>query len=222
MYTQGKGERVKVIAKKMRNAFAFFYTLRPKSYNLSEGFTLVEMIVSIALFSVVMIVCTGALLAIVGANRKAQALQSVINNLNISLDGMVRAVRMGSNYHCGSGNYALPQDCNTENGETIFAFLPFGVPEGGNQWVYSYDETNKSIMRSTDGSLPIAITAPEVDIEYMRFFVVGTTRGCTVDPCDTIQPKVVMVVKGSAPTSDSRARTTFHIQVTAVQRLLDL
>ena len=61
-----------------------------------SGFTLVEMIVAVALFAVVMLISVAALLALVDANRKAQALQSVMNNLNIALDGMVRSVRMGS------------------------------------------------------------------------------------------------------------------------------
>ena len=75
-----------------------------------KGFTLVEMIVAVALFAVVMLISVGTLLALVGANRKAQALQSVINNLNITLDGMVRAIRMGGNFHCGEGTYTSTQN----------------------------------------------------------------------------------------------------------------
>ena len=90
----------------------------------SAGFTLVEMIVAVALFAVVMLVSVGALLSLTAANRKAQALQSVINNLNVALDGMVRSIRMGSDYHCGGGTYALPQDCAV--GGTALAFEAFG------------------------------------------------------------------------------------------------
>src|SRR3989344_8697452 len=80
------------LAEKCKNAFRLFphsatsYQL-PATSSL-RGFTLVEMIVAIALFSIVMVVSVGALLALVTANRKAQALQSVMNNLNIALDGM--------------------------------------------------------------------------------------------------------------------------------------
>src|SRR3990167_8812616 len=104
-----------------------------------RGFTLVELIVSIGLFSIVMLVSVGALLALTGANRKAQALQSVMNNLNIALDGMVRSIRMGSDYHCGTGVFIGTgnlDDCSTSGG-TRFVFKPFdGDP---NQWVYLYD-----------------------------------------------------------------------------------
>jgi len=74
----------------------------PNTKYRSHGFTLIEMIVAVGLFSIVMLVSISALLSLVDANRKAQALQSVMNNLNIAVDGMVREIREGSNYRCGS------------------------------------------------------------------------------------------------------------------------
>ncbi len=182
-----------------------------------RGFTLVEMIVAVALFAVVMLVCVGALLALVNANRKAQALQSVMNNLNIALDGTVRAIREGSNFHCGGGSYTTPTDCT--NGDSTFAFEPYGNTSSDVPWVYTFAHDSNGrgrIYKSENGNSPVAITAPEVSIEDMEFYVVGTTRK------DSVQPKVVIVIKGTAGTVGSSARTTFHIQATAVQRLLDL
>lgn len=184
------------------------------------GFTLVEMIVSVALFAVVMLVCVGALLSLVNANRKAQALQSVMNNLNIALDGMVREIRMGSLYYCASNisqlsaNYT-PQSCQL--GGDAFAFEPYNKTIADPPTVYSYNATTKRIYKSVEGASPIPITAPEVTIEEMRFYVVGTDRANDYD-----QPKVVIMVKGTAGSATAAVRTTFHIQATAVQRLLDL
>lgn len=188
------------------------------------GFTLVELIVAVGLFAIVMVVCVGALLSLVNANRKAQALQSVINNVNIALDGMVRSARMGSGYHgaggdasCGGADYTTPHDCAT--GGTVFAFEPYGNTSADQPWVYSFQQDSNGVGRiykSENGGTPIAITAPEVSIDDVEFYVVGTTAG------DSTQPKVVIVIKGTAGVPNSRVRTTFHIQATAVQRLLDL
>src|SRR3989344_8326330 len=55
----------------------FLRSLKADSYQLpagSRGVTLVEMIVAVALFEIVVLFSAGALLALVGANRKAQAL----------------------------------------------------------------------------------------------------------------------------------------------------
>src|SRR3989338_9484397 len=89
------------------------------------GFTLIEMIVSIALFAVVMTVAVGALLSLTGANKKAQALQSVMNNLNISVDSMVRNIRMGRDYECvggtSTGTDTDTADCPSGRTEILFA-----------------------------------------------------------------------------------------------------
>ncbi len=70
---------------------------------VSRGFTLVEIIVSLAIFSVVATVALGALIKIVDANRKAQTLHSAITNLNFALESMSREMRVGTKYHCDSG-----------------------------------------------------------------------------------------------------------------------
>lgn len=207
----------------MHKLFAIRYSLNARS----RGFTLVELIVSVGLFAIVMLVAVGALLALTGANRKAQALQSVMNNLNIALDGMVRSIRMGSNYHCGSaGGITTVQNCPT-TGDTLFAFEPFGGDSGlpNDQWIYFYDASDKRIYKSVNGTIlnASALTSPEVTIDNMRFYVQGTTPGCdTSSPCSPVQPKVVITVQGTAGAASLKTKTTFSIQATAVQRLLDL
>lgn len=187
----------------------------------ARGFTLVEMIVAVALFAVVMLICVGALLALVAANRKAEALESVMNNLNVSLDDMVRSVRMGSNYRCGSQTPSPNGDC--QNGSNILYITPFGAdPTNRTQdWGYIFD-TNGSycgvgrLCKVVGNGTPVAITSPQVAIDSLTFYVVGTTRD------DTTQPKVVITVKGTAGAANIKTTSDFHIQATAVQRLLDL
>ena len=69
-----------------------------------RGFTLIEVLVSTGIFTVVMVIALGALLAMVERDRKAQTLKTVINNLNFALDSMSRAIRTGEEYHCGSSS----------------------------------------------------------------------------------------------------------------------
>jgi type II secretory pathway pseudopilin PulG len=191
--------------------------LAPAAAAPQRGFTLIELTVSVALFIVVMLVAVGALLALVDANRKARALESVINNLNITLDGMVRAIRMGSIYNCGGADVPNPATgANCASGGTSFSFAPYGSDAGDQTERVVYTFSNGQLFRSMQGgSNPIAVTAPEVSINSMTFYVVGTVVG------DTAQPKVVMVVKGTAGASN-KTRTTFYIQATGVQRTLDI
>ncbi len=174
--------------------------------------------VAVALFSVVMLVSIGALLSLADANRKAQALQSVMNNLNTAIDGMVRSIRMGSTYHCGNtGTYETARSC--QNGDTLIAFENFyGDPNvATDQWVYWYDPTAKRMYKSQNaGATQFALTAQEVQIDDVKFFVVGAENS------DIIQPKVVIVLRGTAGGTNVKTKTSFSVQSTAVQRAIDI
>jgi type II secretory pathway pseudopilin PulG len=181
--------------------------------------------VAVTLFAVVMLVAVGALLSLVDANRKARALESVMNNLNIAVDGMVRSIRMGNTFNCGAVGIpsANSDDGDCPNGDPRFSFAPFGSDpmDPGERWVYFFQDNQ--LWRSRTGSFSdaVAITAPEVRIDDVTFYVVGTARGNS-DLQDTTQPKVVIVVKGTTNTGNDRTETTFYLQATAVQRVLDL
>ncbi len=74
------------------------------------GFTLVEMIVAVAVFSVVATVSVGALLMLIGTNEQLQSEQSVMTNLSFALDSMTREIRTGTWYYC---EYSQNNDNNT-------------------------------------------------------------------------------------------------------------
>ncbi|MBI3573842.1 type II secretion system protein [Candidatus Kaiserbacteria bacterium] len=95
---------------------------------MKRGFTLIEMMVAMSIFAIVMLVGVGALLSLVQANTRAQAINSVINNLNAAIENMSRTIRVGTVYHCetsptppSAATLATPQDC-AAGGGVLFAF----------------------------------------------------------------------------------------------------
>lgn len=81
-----------------------------------SGFTLIEMIVSLALFSSVITISIGALLTMIATNQALQSEQSVMTNLSFALDSMTREIRTGIHYYCASRpNYSAGGE------EAIFA-----------------------------------------------------------------------------------------------------
>lgn len=182
-----------------------------------KGFTLIELIVSVAIFATTMTIALGALLSMSESNRRAEALKSVVNNLNFALEDMSRQLRTGYNYHCGSGGDAAtpaPLDCAAVGQ----SYLAFTGPTG--QTVTYCLGTSAGCNSSGDailkkvGSGPFEmVTSPEVDITALTFYVLGAAQV-------GVQPKVVMLLSGAVQITQSQ-RSTFNLQTTITQRLYD-
>jgi len=182
-----------------------------------KGFTLIEMMVAVALFSVVMLVSVGSLLSLIDASKRAQGIQSVMNNLNVALDGMVRAMRMGQNYE--------------SNDVHNLSFTPFNKPT--ETWVYRFEETTPAGSSEPRGRLhkvynvtgigivDVPLTAAEVDIDSVEFYITGTYKS-PEGVKDNLQPRAMMIVRGKAGFDKLKTTTYFNIQASATQRLLDL
>lgn len=189
-----------------------------------EGFSLLEMIVAIAVFLVAFLIILGALVSVNDAARKTESARTATDNLSAAIDLMSRNVRVGNNFHCGcgaAGSPSTPGDNTFPSGARDCAMsdslggggdvcLAFEGQQGdssnpNDQIVYKLSEG--SIARSIDsGASYIPLTAPELRISNLRFYVYGTKSGDD-------QPVVTMVVRGSASTTE-RTRTTFDLQTT--------
>ena len=180
------------------------------------------MLVSVAIFSIVMTLALGSLLALSVADRKAETLKSGVDNVTFALDSMSRAIRTGSNYHCGSsGTLTSAQNC--PSGANYFTFLA----SNGVQTTYLLDTLNTycgqtqapygCIERSTDGGTTwIPITSPDIIVQNVGnlFYVTGAATG------DGVQPKVTVTVNSSIPVSTTQSTNVF-MQTTATQRIYD-
>ncbi|HUD03144.1 MAG TPA: type II secretion system protein [Candidatus Paceibacterota bacterium] len=197
---------------------------------MKRGFTLIEMLVSVALFSVVMVLALGALLSLSTADRKAQALKSAIDNLNFALDSMSRTIRTGSNYHCGS---ALGGNCTSGN-NTFYFTANNGVVTAYRLESLTIDSNAASVCGqtiATPGCLAISldggatwapVTSPNVIINDLSasnsylFHLWGSAQGSI----DNTQPIVVMTLSGYVQVSTTQ-QSAFHLQTTVTQRIYD-
>jgi len=176
-----------------------------------NGFTLVEMMVAVAIFSMVMVVSSGAIFGIVKANQKAETLLSVLDNVNFALESMSRNIRFGYDYHCGDlGDLALPRDCEYPAGAEAFAY--FDPIEGA---TILYRLSGGALERMNAGGDYIPITAPGAVVTRLNFFVEGAeTQNLT-------QPRVKILLEGYAGERPD-TRSSFSVQTTVSQRLIRL
>jgi len=218
--------------------------------NTQYGFLLVEMLVAVFIFSIVMFVSLGAVLTLVDTNKKNQSIKSVVNNLTLVMNGIAKNLAVSTKYYCGEADAEYPgndpkdysgsdtggtggsADCQTRP-ESAITFT-FNEDANGDGFLdvmrYKYEKTDGNntgrIVRSIDSmDNYIPVTAPEVKITDLRFYVMGTEPLIIPingdDPSgDTLQPHVVMVVKGYAGAKQS-IKSEFQIQTTVSQRALD-
>lgn len=186
-----------------------------KRQNEKRGITLIEIMVSTALFSVVMMISIGSIVSINNSNKKAQLSRTVMDNLNFAMENVSRNLRVGINYHCDIDVAPVtePRDCS--NGADSIYFD--GSRAGGQsaQMIYKLNHETHQIERSIDGGQTfISVTSPELSIDNLGFFVTGTGAH------DGKQPKVVIVIGGSAIFKKG-ITFNFSIQTMISQRRLD-
>lgn len=183
----------------------------------SRGYTLIEMVVSVAIFSVVMLVATSAFLSLISLDRKARTTNDVVTNLSFVMESLARTIRTGSRYGCngiGGG------DCWPGGGHT-FAFLD------SNGCYQTISVQNSQVVETTQSGTSactfasnIPLTDPRVTISptELTFYVVGTTPGVV----DATQPRVTITLHGTMTPDPKSPPVSFTIQTTAVQRYIDL
>jgi prepilin-type N-terminal cleavage/methylation domain-containing protein len=186
----------------------------------SKGFSLVELLVAIAIFVVVLTFSMGSLLSVLDAGRKARSLKSVMTNLNFTLEIMSREIKFGNSYRCGIASSFPPAPLNCTGQSTPGTAISFVSSEGQNI-IYRINSTGNGIEKSTNGGTSyLAVTAPEVTVQDLRFYVFNSQPESGPSP-DGAQPRVVMVVRGYAGEKPS-LQSNFILQTTVSQRSLDI
>jgi len=173
-----------------------------------EGFSLIEVIVSLGLFAVVMTIALGALFMVIAANRHAKAIKLVVNNVNVAIEGMTRELRVGSEYCADSFGVSCDDITNGGSQEIYFR------TDTGQSARYWLDNSNPrgAIKREFDNGGAFNLTGSDVDITALNFYIQGTAKG------DGIQPYVTVVVRGEIQVGD--VTDDFQLQSTISQRKL--
>ncbi len=173
-------------------------------YKTNKGFTLIELIVSISIFLTIMTVSMGSIVGVFDANRKSRTLRAAITNLNLAVESMSKEMRFGHTYAC------TPPAGDCPGGDTQMGFT-----DSENRQVF-YRFNNGVIEKSVNGGNYIGVTAPEVIIDDLTFYVLNSQP---ISTGDTNQPKVLIKIQSHAGTG--RTQTNFTLQTLVSQRTLD-
>ncbi|MFA6463472.1 MAG: type II secretion system protein [Candidatus Paceibacterota bacterium] len=183
---------------------------RPK---LVCGFTLIEVMVSVGLFAIVVLISMTAILSIIDANKKAQALNDVINNMNFSIESMVRDLRTGYNYTCGSTVASNPiSGCPP----TAVSSVTFYSSISNCDITYSWDGKTISKDESTcvGGGGNQALTSKNITVGKFDLFITNTSAASRQ------QPLILMILKATGKVG--KQSTEFDLQTLISQRRLNI
>ncbi len=213
-----------------------FINMNFSTHKKEEGFTLIEVMISIGLFSVIMIIGITAILGVNNTYRKSRTMRSAIDNLSFIMEDMARNIRLGSRYRClnGDGDISPTTIEDPVDGENCsgIAFEPFYDPTPGeddnlafaDQVIYMiYPEgdlfkgirgANFTNISSPGVGLPMNSVDLKIDYSTSGFTVFGSTLNT-----DEEQPSVLIVLNGTVIVGGQSS--DFNLQTTVSQRLLD-
>ncbi len=193
--------------------------MRKAVKNNNRGFTLIEIMVSVSIFSIIIFIVIGSIMTVFNESRKSQAMQTVMDNLNSTVESMTRTIRFGSTYHCdiNSGDINTTQDCGT-SGAPVAAANSFAVKFNNVVNIFKLDPGTGRIQQSRNGGASYYyITGSDLVIDKLMFYVSGTTN---YSGGDTRQPLVTIVIEGHSG-SKVESQYSFSMQTSVSQRVFD-
>ena len=190
-----------------------------KSGGKTFGFTLLEMLVSVAIFTIATFIIMVTLFSVINAQRKVVALQNADDNLRFAFEVMAKEIRTGGNFHCGlnlNDVSITPQNC--PSGGVSFTFQ-----NALNQAV-TYQINQNQLVKSSNGTRPcdgapataedcLRLTAPAVVIvDRLAFYANGTGS------FDGEQSRVTIVIEGQVQDPRGIGVARINLQNTVSKR----
>lgn len=194
------------------------YSVTQQHQATEKGFTLIELMVSVAIFSIVLMMALGTVLTIMDANRKARTLTEVMNNLNFSLESMTRSLKTG-----------VEPELDINANPPILRVVSIILEEDVARDRFRREETEYQLQdaadghsyigRRIDGGDWIPITSDQVDVTRFNFTVAGSAD--CAPPAECHQPRTQISIEGNVRVNE-KISSTFSLQTTVSQRKLNL
>ena len=198
-----------------------------------------EVLVATAIITVVMLVAIGSVLTIQDANRKAQAVRAIIDNLHGALENMSRKIRTGNTYYCGEvGNINqswAATDCGVTGFGTALSFIATDDvnAQEGSPTIYEmqcmphsgtdkYPDPTTGRCRGTQTGTVMyykqslgfpdfePLIDPKVNVKSLRFYVRNATGAGGY-------PSILMTIAGTIKIERINIDTPFNIETTISQ-----
>ena len=196
----------------------------------NKGFTLIEMLVSLALYTIVAVIAVGTLLVLIGGNSQSTGDQAVVTSLSYALDSMTRDIRTGTQYYCGTAAQATSsailnstttvRNCSTPSAGFSFRESGTSTTNGKSNNRIAYYYLANQLWRQVGANPAEAMLGDDIKVTAVNFFTSGASP-LHISPFGEIYQPTVTIIIDAIAVSTSNPRP-FTIQTTITQRELDI
>ncbi len=201
-----------------------------------QGYSLVEILVVLGLFSSIATLSLGALFNAQSVNARLQETQAILDNINLSSQTVTREIRFGSDFYCSttlptSQSVVPTQRKNCEEGTTPGTILIFRPSDATNEldrvaYYVSNGVLFKDVYPYLGSTTVLQMTSDDVNITSFRVNVNGantsTGENDVSNAIDYAQPLIRIYLTGKTrPAKASTPPATFDIQTAVSARELD-
>lgn len=179
---------------------------------MKNGFTLLEMVISLGIFSVLVISAIGVTIGVSNAQLRASQVQAIQDNIRFSLELITKEMRTGSSYRLSN----IGLGCNGIAGAEISFQTSLDEPR-----TYFLDTAAKTLKVIKTGSANCAEAVPFTaeDVEVERFII--RISGAETGPDDG-QPRATISLKVKAKDARLQEGSSMDLETTVIQRFRDL
>ena len=195
-----------------------FFRVNPRSYpreakrsaSINKGFTLIEILVSVAVFSLVMAATSGIFVTVLQGQRKSLANQELINNTSYNLEYISRLLRMARKQTA-----QLPS-CLSQNG------LNYEITRTGQGIKFLnyqgicyefYLDAGRMYQKKDTEILPL--TPAKIEVSLLKFSLSGASES------DNLQPRLTFALAVNTKGQRPEEKAEIKVQTTVSQRELD-
>ena len=189
-----------------------------KIKNLKKGFSMIEMLVVVAVFSIMLGIIFGVFISTVRIQRRYLAYQQTLDQVSYAMEYMTRALRMSKKQLDDPPLGCITDRCNYENPGADESKIKFirPVEEGGIKCQEFYLDGGK-IMHKIDG-VALELTSDNLNITTLRFYIATGECQENLGIQDLYQPRVTIFLEGE----EIKSKTKLKIQTTVSQRDIDI
>lgn len=184
--------------------------------NTQKGFTLVEVLVAIGLFSIIVAIAAGGFITALRTQRQVAALIEAQSNASLAIEQLAREARTGYLF-CHDAGGTGDGNCDATGPANTYSNLDFYTAEGEH---VCYSLVGGELQRSSGGGCASgtgqSVTGENVSVKYLQFIVIGNQED------DHWNPRITILM-GIAPSSSDPTLESdvLNLQTTVSARTID-